>query len=197
MRTVRSEEELQEHKRQFQRKRWEQEQEQKASLERKRKVAHRLAWMLSWPILIFSILLVIDNRLPADHVNEKVQEAQRIEGGKRYRMISYVLKTSNRTFRISEDTYDRLHRLKVTPTIELQVTPIFHVARSFIIQNGSDQSTEVLSTIYSVPVSFPWLLLLSCLVTLIFLRRYSRVALGFCFLPLFLLFVNVMMLRVW
>ena len=196
MSTVSSEEELEEYKREFQRKRWEREQEKKAAHERQQHQLHRVAWYLAFPIFIFSLILVIDDLIPAKQLMEQVLRGWQERGvaSRRHRgELKSFMQTTHYKIRVSHDVHLSYPYYQTNkPAIHLSITPIFNIPRFFSI--GAETKTcEVLATVHSIPIPFPWLLLVSCAITLL-LKDFSKLAYAICFMPELLLGIIIVIM---
>lgn len=188
------------YKREFKRRRWEREQEEKAQEEVRRNAYERktfkLMRTLAFPILAFSLILVVDDLLPRNVYEEvPVRGWQEGTGSRRSPLMSYI-ETWNFYLPIPHEFHLRYpYYANDKPSITVSVTPIFDVPRDIRCNLFNERwYFEIAGTIHSNTFKLPWLLLLCSLYVVA--SRFSKLSYSLCGVPALLLAFVVLIMWV-
>lgn len=179
------------YKREFKRKRWEKEQAAKARALSRQKVAYKVLRTLTFPILLFALLIVLDGFLPfVPHEEIPIAGWQERERGGKYSkgaLISYLqtpgfyVRVPHR-FHLNYPYYDDLR-----PPVTIYTSAIFDVPRHvYSTFGGYNWRVEIPNTIHSHIFPIKWMLLLSSLFV-VARKKFSHLDYVSCFLPALLL----------
>ena len=196
---IEEEDPIEAHKREFKRKRWEKEQAARARALSRQKVAYTVLRTLTFPILVFSLLIVADGFLPfIPHEEIPIAGWQEREAGGKYSkgVLNSYLQTPGfyvrvpHEFHLSYPYYD-----DVKPPVTIYTSAIFDVPRQVSSTfGGYHWRVEIQNTIHNHFFPIKWMLLLSSLFVVI-RKKFSLLDYAVCFLPaLFLVGVIVIMM---
>lgn len=154
--------------------------------EKIQKLQHKIAWYLSMPIALFAIVLVIDGLLPAKTHHENIlgsfQENKPADKGHIGQVRTFI-KTEHYNVAIPEGAslnFSGKNDQRTTMTI--YVTPVFKIPVEFTLSNNSSALLEVPRTIHTIGFPLKWILLISCLLTLI-MKDFTKFSYAVCFFP--------------
>lgn len=148
---------------------------------------------ISFYVLAFACLLIIDFLLPSiDHVEKAMDGWQTRIGNHKGSLTSYV-ETANFKFEVPSIVHlSYPYSQPDRPSFHIATTPLFKIRSMVTVQIGDEQlHFKGGTTIYSFWL--PELLLISCLFV-IFRRDYILLNFSMCFLPPFLFFISLIVL---
>jgi hypothetical protein len=178
------------YKREFQRKRWQKEQEAKKRRIEIERQTHRIGRYLACPIAVFAFVLLLDKYLPANIYNEVAemgwQESIHQKRGPTI-YISYM-QTETFVFTVPADAHLNYPYYDTDkPPIKIDVTPIFNIPVHVSYTLGEYfYSFEIPETIHTMKIPLTWMLLLSSLFTIL-AKEYTMMTYSLAFLPMLLL----------
>jgi hypothetical protein len=186
------------HKREFLRKRWERKQQEEQDTIRRAELTHRIMRYLSFPVLIFSIVLFFDKYLPYKTFYETPevgwQEAYR--SSKHRSEYRSFMQTSSFVFEVPNKVHvDYPYYEKGKPAFEISVTRIFRfpIHIRFEVDNLK-HSFDIPHLPVTTYFSWNWLLLVSAVFTVV-VRKSTPLTYGMAFVPF--VFLAVVLLHFW
>jgi curved DNA-binding protein CbpA len=186
------------YKREFKRKRWEEERAEKIRKENKRANTHRIMRFVTMPILIFAVVLMADRWLPEKTIEEVAEsgfpEIDSTQGSFSQHSICYM-STAHFTFRVDNHFHASYPYYSVDkPALKIYYTPVFRIPRFVAVTvRGNYNYFEIRDNIHSSPSS-AWLLLISSLFTVSY-RKYTNSSYSLSFVPIFLFVTTLMRMR--
>lgn len=178
------------YKREFKRRRWEEEQAEKIKKENRKERTHVIMRFVAMPILVFASVLMIDRWLPCQSIEEVATEGfpkiQSSDGTVVRNSRSYM-KTAHFTFPVDHDLHENYpYYAADKPLLKISYTPIFRVPRfASVTMDGKLSQFEIGGTIHTSHF-FPWLLLVSSLFTVGY-KKYTAVTYSLSFVPVYML----------
>ena len=163
------------------------------------KVFYRYVWILAFPVLVFSLLLVIDRYLPQLEYREVAESGWQKKTGRRYHkrhrskgyLVSYM-KTKNFIIAVPDEMHvDYDYYAADRKVLTISVSPIFKIPST--VSLAGHPPADVERTIFSNQFKIHYLLFISSLF-IVFRKRYSP--LNFCvsvMLPILLIAVLLIM----
>ena len=196
---IEEEDPIEAYKREFKRKRWEKEQAARARAITRERVTYKVFRTLTFPILVFALLIVTDGFLPfIPHEEIPIAGWQERERGGKYSqgVLNSYLQTPGfyvrvpHEFHLNYPYYD-----DVKPPVTIYTSAIFDVPREVSSTfGGYHWKVEILNTVHNHYFPVKWMLLLSSLFVVI-RKKFSLLDYAVCFLPaLFLVGVIVIMM---
>lgn len=186
------------YKREFQRKRWEKAEAGKAIRLARAKTTYKVVRILTFPILVFAVILLMDDFLPPNAYDEIPISGwqDRLPGAKysRGELVSYM-ETSNYFIRVPHQfhlAYPYYDENK--PPVRIFTTPILDIPRNLHCSfEGQSWRMDLPGTIHTHVIPLRWLLLLSSLFV-VARKKYSPLNYMLCFFPMLVMaFVIVIM----
>ena len=165
------------------------------------KLVYKVIWFLTFPILAFALLPVIDRYLPQVEYHEVAESGwQKRLGGNRLRpsrrgeLVSFM-KTKHFIIAVPDEIHVNYDYYATTKeTLVISVSPIFDIPSTVSLNhNGAYRTADIEKTIFSNRFKVHYLLLLTSLF-MVFRKEYSELNFCLCFLsPLFFVIVLFIM----
>jgi len=165
----------------------------KLKLER---LAFRVFRVLTFPILIFAIVLIVDHFLPGVKYTEvPIQGWQKVTHSKSgYESVYSFMQTKNFEFEVPNEVhlnypyYEDVEK----PSVTVETTPLFKTITR--VTMGTTRMPDNNKDVFSNWIPLPWLLLLSSLFT-VMIRKYALASYSMYFLPAMLLTIIIMQMK--